>query len=521
MLASALDSLIGVFSPKAAFQRAQFRNAVDKVRSKRSYDAAKNNRQTFAWNATALSADRAMRDADAVRNRARDLIRNNAYANGALEAIIANVVGCGITPKITDDRQREAWERWCEESDSQGRLHFYEQQALLLREIVEAGEGIVHYQSDSKRPSTRGVAPLMLELVEAERIDSSQDTSFGYSRKGSPYIRRGVQMDARGRPTGYYLFAYDPQDMSGYTNSTMFPARECLHLYKQHRIGQTRGMSWLAPVIMWLRDLGVYVENELQASAIASCFTAVIKTVDSGSTFGGLAGPSDADSSDTDGNLFENLQPGMVAHLMPGEDIVPINPGRPNSGSEPWINLILRSIAVGMGLSYELISRDYSKTDFSSNRASALEDRRRFRPLQRFLIWHLCRPVYQEWYLSNVLAGMEGFPSATEYLSSPAEFTNIPWIAPGWEWVDPLKEVQAAKLEVETGFRSRTDVIASRGGSIDQVFGELAKENEMAEDLDLNLIEDETNSASQKVSEQQAEMKTNAAKAKAKVPAAA
>ena len=135
-------------------------------------------------------------------------------------------------------------------------------------------------------------------------------------------------------------------------------------------------MTWFAPVVSWLRDLGVYVENELQASAVASCFGVAIKTEGS---CPGLSGEStEPDSVDDNGNSFEYLEPAMVARLRPGESIESINPGRPNSASEPWINLMLRGIAVGTGLSYEVVARDYSKTNYSSSRTSQLEDRRRF-----------------------------------------------------------------------------------------------------------------------------------------------
>lgn len=489
MIAEAIDNLIAIFNPAAAARRAQARRVYKQIA--RGYDAAKKDRLTGSWNAQNSSADRELYAAnDLIRSRARDLIRNNAYARGALDAIIANVVGCGIAPQpkiddeATDYAVGEAWNRWCEQADITGRLHFYELQSLALREMVEAGESLVHFAHNSAAMPTE--TDFGLELIEAERLATDRD-SFSPARLPSGnQIRRGVEIDKAGRPVAYWLHPSHPNDVFGGTlESVRVSAADILHLYRQERIGQTRGVSWLAGVVRWLRDLGLYVENELTASAVASCFSVVVKTMDGGESFGGMATPSGDDSSDTDGNRFERIQPGMVAHLMPGEDISTVNPGRPNSASEPWINLMLRSIAVGMGLSYELVSRDYSKTTFSSNRASALEDRRRFRPIQKFMVWHLCQPVYQAWFRANVLAGARGFPSLEQYVQRPEFFLRVSWRTPGWEWVDPLKEVAALDLAIKAGLKSHSQAIAEYGGERDEVYEQIAADKAKAQKLGL------------------------------------
>ncbi len=486
MLGELLDNAVSVFAPAAAARRAYARQVFRK-QSQRAYEAARVDRMNSSWYTANQSADRALLgDADKVRMRSRDLIRNNAYARGAIDAIVANVVGCGIIPRpaLENDDQNEAilraWQRWCEQADSAGRLHFYEMQSLALREMIEAGEGLVHFTADTEDPIR--VSPLALELIEADRIDSGQDTYRTGQKENTNEVRRGVELDRRGRAVGYYLFPTHPDGTGlSYSSSQRVDAAGILHVFRQERIGQTRGISWLSPAVMWLRDLGLYVDNEIQASAVASCFSVVIKTIDSGDTFGAIATPSGAESTDSDGNRFERIQPGLVSHLMPGESIETVNPSRPNSAAGPWIDLILRSIAVGMGLSYELVSRDYSKTNYSSNRASALEDRRRFKPLQKFLVWHLCQPVYREWFTSCVIAGRDGFPSVDEFVANPDAWLMVNWRPPGWEWVDPLKEAQASQLEVEQGFRSRGDVIESAGGDLREVYAELAQEKELAE----------------------------------------
>lgn len=499
MIGEWLDNVIGIFSPASAAKRVNARRVLKS--SQRAYEAARIDRTTSAWVANSTSADRALYgEADRVRNRVRDLVRNNSYARGALDAIVANVVGCGIMPKPAIDNEPDRnqqilakWNRWCEAADITGRLHFYEMQALAFREMCEAGEMLVNQVMLPFDPV--GGAPYALEMIESERL--ATETDLMRSRRDvatENQIRRGVEVDATGRAVAYWLYPTNPNDLGyGYSEAQRVDGERIIHVFRQERIGQTRGISWLAPAVLRLRDLDMYLENELQASAVAACFSVVVKTVDSGASWGGLNTPDGEDSTDGNSDRFERLQPGVVSHLMPNEDISVVNPLRPNAAADAFLAVMLRSIAVATGLSYELVSRDYSRTNYSSSRASGLEDQRRFRPWQKFLIWRMCQPVYRSWFRQCCLAadagqpGFEMFPSMTEYISDPDYWLKCNWRSPGWDWVDPLKEVQAAALEVKEGFRSRGDIIEAGGGDLRETFTELAEEQELAETLELQL----------------------------------
>jgi lambda family phage portal protein len=249
------------------------------------------------------------------------------------------------------------------------------------------------------------------------------------------------------------------------------------------RIGQTRGVSWFAPVMSWLRDLGVYVDNEIQASAVASCFGIAIKT--NGRPGAGLMPSTDSESTDANGNRLEYLEPAMVTYLNEGESIESINPGRPNSASEPWINLMLRGISVGTGLSYEVVSRNYSGTSYSSSRTSMLEDRRRFRRWQRYMVGHCCQPIWDRFNDQAATAGVDGFASMTEILDDRRASTAVEWQTPAWEWVDPQSE-QSASDSALTSFQSTyQDELGQRGKNWRNVFYQRAKEERLKRTLGL------------------------------------
>lgn len=471
MIGELVDRMVSVFAPAAAARRAHARHIYRSVTGA-GYAAGKKSRSNELWMPGNRSPDLELSDgADTTRARARSLVRDNAYARGILDAIVRNVVGRGIRPQSrheSNETFNEAAEglfaKWAKNCDLAGRLTFFEMQRQILREVKEAGEVFVQFivdDSDRSRP-----IPLALNLIDCDRLVSDAYFSRGVDRATGNEVRRGVEVNDVGRAVAYHFHRSHPNDLNSSTWDTVrIPAEEVLHLFQPERIGQTRGISAFAPVIWWLRNLGFYVENEMTASAIASCFTVAIKTLD-GASAGTLSDAVDTSSSDTAGNSFEYLQPGMIPRLLPGEDVEVINPTRNSVQSEAWINLILRSMAVGTGLSYERLSRDYSKTNYSSNRASDLEDRRQFRADQDWLSAHFCEPVWRRVMAHAVAEGIEGFPATADFVGNFDEWTAHNWIAPGWEWVDPAKEIEARIRAMETGLSTLTEELAADGKDI-------------------------------------------------------
>jgi lambda family phage portal protein len=194
---------------------------------------------------------------------------------------------------------------------------------------------------------------------------------------------------------------------------------------------------------------------------------------------------TDDESSDVNGNQFEYLEPAMIVRLQPGESVESINPGRPNSASEPWINLMLRGISVGTGLSYEVVSRNYSGTSYSSSRTSMLEDRRRFRRWQRYDVQHLCQPIWDRFCDQAATAGTDGFPSMSEILADRRAATAVEWQTPAWEWVDPQSEQSASDAALNSFQSTYQDELGQRGKHWKNVFYQRAKEEKLKRQLGL------------------------------------
>lgn len=485
-----LDSIIGYFSPQAGLRRAHARNVMH-----RTYQGAEANRLTGSKRPKNQSADSEMLGpfgADAARAWARSFVRDNAYACGVVETIATAVVGCGINAQsmvedpdgrdleAINDARDKVWNEWCEVCDINGELTFAEVQFLAFRELIEAGEVLVRcIPVGLSTDGIRRPVPLALEMIDADRLALDRDT-WAYRETGNRVIR-GIEMDQRGKPLAYWIYPEHPNSPYINLNRTpdRIPASEILHLYMKDRIGQSRGVTKFAPVLNSIRDLGVYIDNELQASAVASCFTAVIKT---DTPAGSIAPGLNDETTDEAGNALEYLEPGLVARLRPGESIEGVNPGRPNSGAEPWINLMVRNIGVGVGLGYEKVSRDYSRTTYSSARTAELEDRRRFKRYQKYLIAHLCQPVWDRFCEAaasvNKLTNDGTFPLLSELLDDRRSLAPVSWQVPEWEWVDPQNEQAASVSAIENNMSTLQRECAKLGINWRDVLRQRSKEKQ-------------------------------------------
>lgn len=498
-----LDKAIGFFSPQAGLRRAHARKVL------RSYQGAEANRLTNHKKPKNQAADSELMGpfgADSLRAWARALVRDNAYAWNVVDTIVNNVIGVGITAQSTyetpegediedvNDTRDALWAEWCEVCDINGRLTWAEMQAVCQREIVEAGEVLIRVIPTSGK-EYEGISrpvPLALELIEADRLSLEHDTyTARAARENGNSVVRGVEINSKGKPVAYWIYPTHPNSPYhiGKQTPDRIKATEILHLFRQERIGQTRGVTWFAPIMSWLRDLGVYVDNEIQASAVASCFGVAIKT---DSPSGSLQAPDGEDTTDDNGNGLEYLEPAMVVRLKPGESVESINPGRPNSASEPWINLMLRGICAGTGTSYEGISKDFSKTSYSSSRTSKLEDRPRYKRWQNYMISHLCQPVWDEFCSAAARANVDGFPTSVELLESRRRVAPVEWQTPEWEWVDPTSEQSAAKDSIDNFMSTYQDELGSRGRSWRSTFYQASKERKLRMRLGLMTQEERT-----------------------------
>lgn len=453
--------------------------------SGRSYAAAGGGRLTADWIASTSSGDSELNGSLTIlRNRSRSLCRDNAYAKRARNVIKSNLVGTGIrmqsirTDQNGQKRREEneslqnAWWRWANGDGCHvaGILSLQDILRLAVGEVFEAGEVILRMVPERFGSSE---IPLAIEVIEAERLVNS--TRIERLPNGNT-IRMGVECDEWGRPEAYWLYRGHPGDgvFRGYNaqDHIRVPAEDCIHLYVCDRWPQTRGEPWMATSIRRLRDVDKYTESELVAARASASIMGFIQRPDD-EAYGG-------DDEEDEENVFHG-RPGEIWKLDPGETFNGFNPSRPNTGLEPFLRYMIREIATGVGISYEVLSRDYSKSNYSSSRLSIIDDRQAFRVLQWWLIQRFLYPLYRRWFRAASLSGVVkvhgAFSEENEWVEA------VRFQPPGWQWIDPTKEIAAYVAAVKAGFMTVSDVIAQTGGDPEDTFKARQAELELMKEL--------------------------------------
>ena len=462
-----IDRVTAPIAPRWTLKRQRARAAMDLLQ--RHYEAAAIGRRTQGWRQTNSDANAAIAPVlGTIRERARDLVRNNPYAASALSTIADHAIGWGIVPK-SNKRATTAWKQWGEttDCDADGRHDFYGLQKLVKRTVVESGEILVRRRF---RRLTDGFAiPMQLQVLDPDFLDTSKDTMLG---GGERLIINGVEFDGIGRRVAYWLFKDHPgSGFAGSLTSQRVPASEVIHVFRPDRPGQVRGLSWFAPVLLRFKDFDEYEDATLMKQKIAACL-AVIK---SGSDSAGV-GLGTVDSSTTP--QVDSLEPGAILDLGPDQTVQVVNPPRVDE-YDTYATAVLRAIATGLGVTYEDLTGDYKEMPFSAARMSRIRHWARVEDWRwRIIIPQFCEPSWR-W-----------FAEAAQIMGLVGDDTAVEWSAPPAPMVDPVNEGLAIQRNVRSGIQSLSDALRERGMDPKAVFAEMADDNKELDRLGIILDSD-------------------------------
>ena len=421
------------------------------------WDAARPVTRIADWGPQPGSPNSPWSNPATLRARAAQEFGNNPLARRAVEALVnAAWGGSGITPLFRDRGVQALWERWSRACDAAGRLDWIGLGMQVLTSAIVAGEAFVILRVDEAAPGV----PLTLQVLGPEFLDESKVDASTIA---------GIRYDGL-RPAGYWLYKQNPA-LSGATLESVFvPASECLHIYRPLLPGGTRGQSWLASVLIALRELADYLEAGLVRAKVGAVLCGFVRAPE------GFPGPLQPDGTPP------SLEPGAMIRLQPGEDVEFTEPPATDAAFDPFVRTQLRRIAAGLGIPYELLSGDLSQVTFASGRAGLLEFKRTIESVQYGLLIPLfCEPVLRRW---SELARAVGV------LPGDADVEVRRWVAPEIEMLDRRAEVLTDLLRVRAGFASRSEIIGRTGWRSEDVDAEIAADNARADALGLVLDSD-------------------------------
>ena len=485
-----IDRAVAVFAPEAgvARMRARAQMAVAGAWAGGSTTRL----PTAGWLPYGGSADVDMLvDRRFLRNRSRDMQRNNPLARGAINTVVTSTVSTGLVLRATvdaealelEEEEAQEWQRtterefrlWAESPracDAEAACDFYGLQSLAFRSCLESGDVFAVLPMVKRMGSLYDVK---VQLIEADRVtnaDMSPDTEGHFG---------GIKRDKYGAPVEYQILRKHPGGLmspSSWEWDTV-PAygarsgrRNVVHLFDKLRPGQPRGVPYLAPVIEMLKQLSDYTDGELRAALVSSMFTVFVKS-ESGFGLGPDSTGAGATTQQVTGDAMK-LGAGAIVDLSPGEDVSFANPNRPSTNFDPFVQAMLRQVGAALELPFEVLIKHYTAS-YSAARASMLEAWRFFNGRRSWLASNFCQPIYEAWLDEAVARGRVQAPG---YFTDPAvraAYLRAEWVGDSPGQLDPQKEVDAAVTRLENNLttyadettaltgRDWHDVIARRG----------------------------------------------------------
>lgn len=467
-----LDRLIEAVAPRTALKRAQSRAALELVRS---YEGAARGRRTDSWKTRSTGANAAARPAlRLLRDRSRDLVRNNPHGARGVSVVAANMVGTGIKTTIATPNKKAAkavqaaYLGWAESTDCDfdGRHDIYGLQKLAARAMVESGEVIIRRRW---RSTSGGRFPVQLQVLEADFLDMSRD---GTPVTDGGMIIQGVELDRQGRRTALWLYPQHPGDnhlyLMGGLISERVPIEDCIHVFRQDRPGQLRGVPWLAPVMLKLKDYDEYADAQLVRQKIAACFTAFVTDME---------GSEQTGATDKH-ELIDRMEPGLIETLPPGKSITLANPPAVVGYGE-YQSCTLHEVAAGLGVPYESLTGDYSQVNFTSGKMARTE----FYALLDDWQWMTFIPQF--------CSGVFGwFVQACALTAIPATGATAKYTPPRRALVDPTREIPAIIKAVRGGLKTLYEAIREAGYEPDEFLAEYGESLKALDKLGIVLDSD-------------------------------
>jgi lambda family phage portal protein len=453
----------------------------------RRFNAAIVDRLTSGWLTTTSSINQELKtDLDKLRARSRDLAKNNDYAKKFVNMVVANVVGPNgfnlqsrimsnetTQDKPANDAIESAFYEWAKKGvcEISGRMSFAEFERALARCFSRDGEYLVRIIRGKAARNRFGFA---VQLLDIDRLDTLYNQTMS---SNSNAIVMGVEIDAYRKPVAYYLFSSHPSETNQSTRvRERVPAEDIYHDFIYENPEQIRGIPWMSASMLTLHHLGEFEQSALIAARKGANTLGFIVSPD-GSTIN-----SDANDDDP----INISVPGEYDTLPEGYDFKPYDTKYPDAMLGPFVKNFLRRASSGLNVAYNGLANDLEGVNFSSIRSGVIDEREQWMTIQSWFIDSFMSPMYEEWLGAALLTSAITLPNGSALPASKKEkFSVHTWQGRRWQWVDPMRDIEASLLAIRSGLNSPYIIASQMGLDLDDVMQDLARANANALKLGL------------------------------------
>ncbi|MBR1645170.1 MAG: phage portal protein [Selenomonadaceae bacterium] len=467
-----------------------------------------------AWNPRHWSAKEDIdANLDLLRNRAADLVMNSAIGHAAIQTQSTNVIGAGLKlfPRIrydelgitADDARiwarhtKREFELWANDlhCDFLRRNNFYELQNIAFTCSLFDGDGFCLFK---RRPASFETPySLRLHLIDAQRVSNPIIEGFAavsevemQATNSQNRIVNGIEVNRDGRLEAIWVcnkIWNEPKSLVPelkWQRVKVFGqatgCRNVLHICKDTRPDQFRGVPYLAPVVEMIKQMSRYADAELTSAIIKSFYSLFFTQSASQWDLNQIAGQNESDPNEPciDASDFK-LGSSTIAALPRGVDVKSVDSSNAQSTFEAFTDSFLTQIGAALNIPYELLVKKF-QSSYSASRAALLQAADEFRQRKAAFVQDFCQPVYEQWLAEAVALGRISAPGFFDDPLTRSLWTSAAWYNERSGILDPVKETQAMILRLDAGLTTYSREIAeSEGQDFDEVVATLAQEREM------------------------------------------
>lgn len=414
--------------------------------------------------------------------RSRNLYKNDSLYSSAINAVVDNVVGCGLwpKPKIRDangklmtslnkkveaimgqylNRQWDARKKW---------PFVGEGQRIALRTIIKTGDVFLNAVNSPEN----SVLPISWQMLEIDRLDNTRDIFSRNNFYGADVAQtmHGINIDRNGKEISYWINGI----------AKPIPAQYMIHSCVADRPEQYVGLPAAVSALNDIYDKHELVEDYvLKSRAIAKIMW--------------FLSNDNADSPGTDDVDSDDVLEIDSMSQMRGEK-APESMKMPDNVSDtvkPLAKFLSQGVTAALGTSYTTATRDLEGVSFSGAKFTDIQEWRHFRVIGDFFAYDLLNPFYERTLSLLVAAGKIPELGSEMFRNNPELYQPVEWIGNGKMDVDPLRDVGADVMALKAKITTHTSVLAKRGLDFEETMQALAEEKAYMESLGITPVWDE------------------------------
>jgi lambda family phage portal protein len=480
--------------------------------------AKRTSRETFSWDPVISSPDAQINSVkESADARSVDSVQNDGYATGATythkDSIVGSKYMLNARPDIVVLGATDGWaEEFQEIVEGRFNLMSDSEECWFDAEGVKTLTGIIRLAVGGfmMTGEVLGTAEWLREARRPFRtafqmVSPSRLCNPNYDMD-TPSLRRGVQKDFNGRPIGYYIKVTHPGDYAYNLGQELdwryVPAmkpwgrRQVIHIIEQMRPSQTRGIADMVSALKNMRMTRKFQEVVLQNAVVNASYAAAVESELPREAVFASMGAGGTGFQSMLGDYMSALQKYVggseniavdgvkMPHLFPGTKLNMKPMGTPGGVGTDFEESLLRHTAAALGLSYEQFSRDYSKTNYSSARASMTETWKFMQGRKKMVADRVAKAIYVLWLEEEINAGNIPLPPGMKALDfyDPVKREALcacDWIGASRGQIDEKKETESSVLRINNNLSTLETECARLGLDYRQVLRQRGREANM------------------------------------------